>query len=141
MPEYEGGIGCIYIDPPYNMGNEGWVYNDNVNDPHIRRWLGELVVQEGEDLTRHDKWACIICINGFINHYPDFIARMKSGNTVLVETKGDHLNNDDSRRKIYVGRKWVDLAGMSYHYFMVFENIDVEGAINVKTLMIYLKDL
>ena len=58
LPEYEGGIGCIYIDPPYNMGNEGWVYNDNVNDPHIRRWLGELVVQDGEDLTRHDKWAC-----------------------------------------------------------------------------------
>ena len=58
LPEYEGGIGCIYIDPPYNMGNEGWVYNDNVNDPHIRRWLGELVGQDGEDLTRHDKWAC-----------------------------------------------------------------------------------
>lgn len=81
------------------------------------------------------------CINGFINHYPDFIVRMKSGNTVLIETKGDHLNNDDSRRKIFLGRKWADLAGASYHYFMVFENIDVEGAINVKTLMLYLNDL
>ena len=60
LPEYEGRIECIYIDPPYNTGNEAWVYNDNVNDPHIRRWLGEVVGQEGEDLTRHDKWACMM---------------------------------------------------------------------------------
>ena len=57
LPEYEGKIDCIYIDPPYNAGNEGWVYNDNVNDPHIRKWLKEVVGAEGEDLTRHDKWA------------------------------------------------------------------------------------
>lgn len=60
LPEYEGKIDCVYIDPPYNTGNEGWVYNDNVNDPHIRKWLGEVVGIEGEDLTRHDKWACMI---------------------------------------------------------------------------------
>ena len=60
LPEYEGKIDCIYIDPPYNTGNEGWVYNDNVSDPHIRKWLGEVVGIEGEDLTRHDKWACMI---------------------------------------------------------------------------------
>lgn len=60
LPEYEGKIDCIYIDPPYNTGNEGWVYNDNVNDPHIRKWLGEVVGIEGEDLTRHDKWACMM---------------------------------------------------------------------------------
>jgi len=60
LPEYEGRVDCIYIDPPYNTGNEGWVYNDNVNDPHIRKWLGEVVGAEGEDLSRHDKWACMI---------------------------------------------------------------------------------
>jgi len=60
LPEYEGKIDCVYIDPPYNTGNEGWVYNDNVNDPHIRKWLGEVVGVEGEDLTRHDKWACML---------------------------------------------------------------------------------
>lgn len=60
LPEYEGKIDCVYIDPPYNTGNEGWVYNDNVNDSHIRKWLGEVVGVEGEDLTRHDKWACMI---------------------------------------------------------------------------------
>lgn len=60
LPEYEGRIKCIYIDPPYNTGNEGWVYNDNVNDPRIKKWLGEVVGQEGEDLTRHDKWLCMM---------------------------------------------------------------------------------
>lgn len=60
LPEYEGKIDCIYIDPPYNTGNEGWVYNDNVNDPHIKKWLGEVVGREGEDMTRHDKWLCMM---------------------------------------------------------------------------------
>ena len=60
LPRYEGRIKCIYIDPPYNTGNEGWVYNDNVNDPKIRKWLGEVVGKEGEDLSRHDKWLCMM---------------------------------------------------------------------------------
>lgn len=60
LPKYEGKIRCIYIDPPYNTGNEGWVYNDNVNDPRIKKWLGEVVGSEGEDLSRHDKWLCMM---------------------------------------------------------------------------------
>ena len=60
LPKYEGKIKCIYIDPPYNTGNEKWVYNDNVNDPQIRKWLGEIVGKEGEDMTRHDKWLCMM---------------------------------------------------------------------------------
>lgn len=60
LPEYEGKIKCIYIDPPYNTGNENWIYNDNVNDPKIKRWLGEVVGKESEDLTRHDKWLCMM---------------------------------------------------------------------------------
>jgi len=60
MPKYEGKIKCIYIDPPYNTGNENWVYNDNVNDPKIKKWLGEVVGKEGEDLSRHDKWLCMM---------------------------------------------------------------------------------
>ena len=60
LPQYEGRVKCIYIDPPYNTGNESWVYNDNVNDPKIRRWLGEVVGREGEDLSRHDKWLCMM---------------------------------------------------------------------------------
>ena len=60
LPQYERKIKCIYIDPPYNTGNEGWVYNDNVNDPKIKKWLGEVVGKEGEDLSRHDKWLCMM---------------------------------------------------------------------------------
>ena len=60
LPRYEGRVKCIYIDPPYNTGNEGWVYNDNVNDPKIKKWFQEAVGKEGEDLTRHDKWLCMM---------------------------------------------------------------------------------
>ena len=60
LPKYEGKVKCIYIDPPYNTGTENWVYNDNVNDPKIRKWLGEVVGKEGEDLSRHDKWLCMM---------------------------------------------------------------------------------
>jgi len=60
LPEYEGKVKCIYIDPPYNTGNEKWVYNDNVNHPKIKKWLGEVVGKDGEDLSRHDKWLNMI---------------------------------------------------------------------------------
>ena len=51
---------CIYIDPPYNTGNEKWAYNDNVNSPEIRKWLDQTVGRESEDLSRHDKWLCMM---------------------------------------------------------------------------------
>lgn len=60
LPRYAGRIKCIYIDPPYNTGNESWAYNDNVNSPEIRRWLGEVVGKEGETLDRHDRWLCMM---------------------------------------------------------------------------------
>ncbi len=60
LPRYAGQVKCIYIDPPYNTGNEVWVYNDNVNSPEIRRWLGEVVGKEGETLDRHDRWLCMM---------------------------------------------------------------------------------
>lgn len=60
LPYYAGKVKCIYIDPPYNTGNEGWVYNDNVNSPEIKAWLGAVVGREAEDLSRHDKWLCMM---------------------------------------------------------------------------------
>jgi len=60
LPTYAGKVKCVYIDPPYNTGNEHWVYSDNVNNPMIREWLGKIVGREGEDLTRHDKWLCMM---------------------------------------------------------------------------------
>ncbi|HFJ9295872.1 TPA: site-specific DNA-methyltransferase [Bacillus cereus] len=76
LPQYEGKIKCIYIDPPYNTGNEKWIYNDNVNHPKIKKWLGDVVGKEGEDLSRHDKWLCMI--------YP----RLKLLNKLLDTKKG-----------------------------------------------------
>jgi DNA modification methylase len=58
LPYYHGKVKCIYIDPPYNTGNEDWVYNDNVSSPMIQEWLGKVV--DREDLTRHDKWLCMM---------------------------------------------------------------------------------
>jgi DNA modification methylase len=60
LPYYAGQVKCIYIDPPYNTGKEGWVYNDNVNTPEIKEWLGKVVGAEADDLSRHDKWLSMI---------------------------------------------------------------------------------
>jgi site-specific DNA-methyltransferase (adenine-specific)/adenine-specific DNA-methyltransferase len=60
LPYYAGQVKCIYIDPPYNTGNENWAYNDNVNSPEMRDWLGKAVGKEIEDLSRHDKWLCMM---------------------------------------------------------------------------------
>ncbi len=82
--QYEGRVKCIYIDPPYNTGNEGWVYNDNVNDPKMKKWLGEVVGKEGEDLTRHDKWLCMM--------YP----RLKLLQKLLAEDGAIFISIDDT---------------------------------------------
>ena len=86
LPQYEGKIRCIYIDPPYNTGNEDWVYNDNVNDPRIRKWLGEVVGSEGEDLSRHDKWLCMM--------YP----RLKLLHKLLAEDGVVFISIDDNEQ-------------------------------------------
>ena len=84
LPKYEGKVKCIYIDPPYNTGEEGWVYNDNVNDPKIKKWLGEVVGKEGEDLSRHDKWLCMM--------YP----RLKLLQRLLAEDGTIFISIDDN---------------------------------------------
>ena len=60
LPRYANCIKCIYIDPPYNTGNEGWVYNDNVNSPLMQQWFTENAPVDNEDLERHDKWLCMM---------------------------------------------------------------------------------
>jgi len=86
LPEYEGRIKCIYIDPPYNTGNESWVYNDNVNDPKILKWLGQVVGKEAEDLTRHDKWLCMM--------YP----RLKLLHKLLAKDGAIFISIDDNEQ-------------------------------------------
>jgi DNA methylase len=60
LPTHAGKIKCIYIDPPYNTGNEGWVYNDNLTQPQFKEWIDKTVGKEGEDSCRHDKWCCMM---------------------------------------------------------------------------------
>ena len=60
MPRYGGRVRCIYIDPPYNTGNEGWIYNDNANGPLLKQWLKNQSPVDGEDMERHDKWLCMM---------------------------------------------------------------------------------
>ena len=60
LPEHEGKIDVVYIDPPYNTGKEKWLYTDNVNHPKIEKWLDQVVGKEGDDLSRHDKWLCMM---------------------------------------------------------------------------------
>ena len=86
LPQYEGKVKCIYIDPPYNTGNESWIYNDNVNDPKIKKWLGQVVGKEAEDLTRHDKWLCMM--------YP----RLKLLHKLLAEDGAIFISIDDNEQ-------------------------------------------
>lgn len=60
LPTHAGKVKCVYIDPPYNTGNEGWIYNDNLTQPQFKEWIGREVGKEGEDATRHDKWCCMM---------------------------------------------------------------------------------
>ena len=59
LPMYAGRVDCIFIDPPYNTGNEGWSYNDNVNSPMMKEWLSSNPIN-GEDMLRHDKWCAMM---------------------------------------------------------------------------------
>lgn len=86
MPYYYGRVKCIYIDPPYNTGNESWVYNDKVNSPKIKQWLGKVVGKESEDLTRHDKWLCMM--------YP----RLKLLKDLLMEDGVIFVSIDDNEQ-------------------------------------------
>lgn len=82
-------------------------------------------------------------INGYINHYPDFIVKTKSGKYILIEVKGDYLDGDDSRSKLRLGRKWQSMAGNNFRYFMVFDNKDlqIDGAYPIDNFISMFKDL
>lgn len=102
LPQYEGKIKCIYIDPPYNTGNEGWIYNDNVNDPKIKKWLGEVVGKEGEDLSRHDKWLCMM--------YPRLVLLQK-----LLADDGAIFISIDDNEKDYLKLICNEIFGANYY--------------------------
>ncbi len=111
LPRYAGQVKCIYIDPPYNTGNEGWIYNDNVNSAEIKRWLGEVVGKEGETLDRHDRWLCMM--------YPRLMLLkqfLREDGVILVsldDVESGHLRllMDDSSRELFVGRNDPPFVG------------------------------
>ena len=103
LPYYAGKVKCIYIDPPYNTGNEGWVYNYNVNSLEIRKWLGETVGKEAEDLSRHDKWLCMM--------YPRLrlLREFLSDDGVILVSIDDHevANCKEIMRDVFGGHNFV----------------------------------
>jgi len=91
------------------------------------------VINEVANLDNIFFWHKIVerkgfCINGFINHYPDFLVQTKNKKTLIVETKGDDRDNSDSIRKLKLGDAWANKAGNAYRYFMVFDNNAIDGA-------------
>lgn len=103
----------------------------------------ERVINEIANLTNILFWTRNdskkgFCINGFINHYPDFIIQTKSGKTIVLETKGDHL---DAEMKIRLGKLWASKSGNNYRYFMVYEKREVQDAYVLDEFIKMLKDI
>ena len=72
------------------------------------------------------------CINGYINAYPDIIAKTESGKILMIEPKGDHLENTESRQKVEIGSVWQSMAGQNYRYYMVFRDKDLNAKCAVR---------
>ena len=106
----------LYKSEKKANGFEERVINDVANLSNIRFWHKNMDKQPG------------FRINGFINHYPDFIVKTTSGKIVILETKGDDRDNSDSVRKLKLGREWEKQAGKQFRYFMVFDNKPIDGA-------------
>ena len=80
-------------------------------------------------------------INGFINHYPDFVVKTKSGKIIMVEAKGDDRDNSDSKRKLKMGSRWASKCGENYRYFMVFDSVKLDDAYTLDDFIKIMKEL
>lgn len=130
LPRYAGRVNCIYIDPPYNTGNEGWTYNDNVNSPLMQQWFKDHTPVDGEDLERHDKWLCMmwprlqllkellaedgvifISIDDNEQHHLQFL---------MQETFGSHSFVGTAIWKSRNTPPWARTFGTNHQYVLVF---------------------
>lgn len=120
----------LYTDEADMNDFEHRVINAVAGLPNVRWWH--------RNIERHGFY-----LNGFINHYPDFIVMTEKGTIVLIETKGDDRDNSDSKDKLRLGRKWQELAGSKYKYYMVFDENDtgLDGAYRVADFLDLLKKL
>jgi type III restriction enzyme len=119
----------LYVEEGEMNDFEQRVINEVANLDSVTFWHRNLERGKGFQL------------NGFINHYPDFIVKMKNGKIILIETKGDHLDGSESLRKIILGEKWASKAGDNYRYFMVFNNAKLDGAKSLTELIGILKEM
>lgn len=129
LPRYAGQVKCIYIDPPYNTGNEGWAYNDNVNSPEIRKWLGEVVGKEGETLDRHDRWLCmmyprLVLLKQFLREDGAIFVSIDDnevGNLQILMREVFGTNNEVTTLVWEKGKKGDSkLASVTHEYIVVF---------------------
>lgn len=119
----------LYVEEGEMNSFEREVINEIANLDSVVYWHRNL--ERGKGLL----------LNGFINHYPDFIVKMKDGKTILIETKGDHLDGSDSKQKIRLGSYWASKAGNDYRYFMVFKTDKLDGSRTVAELLDILKGM
>ena len=99
LPYYAGKVKCIYIDPPYNTGNEGGGgYNDNASSPELLAWLGKVVGKESEDLSRHDKWLCMM--------YPRFRLLkelLSPDGAIFISIDDNEVHSDHASHRLPLG--------------------------------------
>ena len=115
MPHYAGKIKCVYIDPPYNTGNEGWCYNDNVNSPLMKEWLKKNANPvDKEDMERHDKWLCMM--------YP----RLKLLHELLADDGVIFVSIDDNEMH-YLRAVMDDIFGEENFYSQVIIRANSRG--------------
>lgn len=118
----------LYIEETMMNDFEKKVINEIANCENILRWHKNI----------ERKW---FCLNGHINHYPDFIVYTKSGKILIIETKGDDRDNTDSKLKVRLGKKWANKAGEEFKYFMVFDANRIEGAHTFDEFMKLVKEM
>ena len=155
LPYYQGRVKLVFIDPPYNTGNEGWSHDDKMNAPRLKKWFGRVVGGEGEDLSRHDKWLCTMCprlellrdllakdgslwmtvddneahcakvLMDEILGRTNFIAFPRSGKTVVLEWKGSNLVTNEET--LYKEALGDDWAALDpeNRYFRIVGDSDV----------------
>lgn len=110
LPRYAGQVKCVSIDPPYNTGNEGWVYNDNVNSPEIRKWLGAVVGKEGETLDRHDRWLCmmyprLVLLKQFLREDGIILMSLDGNEHRFAELLMDEIFGSTNRIETFIWKK------------------------------------